>query len=203
MQAAFREKLIAALAQQRPYEERRLLKGERHAAVLLLLASSNDSLLDPQLLITRRTDFVSSHKGQMAFPGGVSEAEEVAEGAKGLVRTALRETHEEIGIPPSAVDVVGAMPELSTITDYRITPVVGLLKQPFEEFPFRLNQDEIAQAFWVRLATLMTPGVYRTEHVRVGEVDYPIHVYQVGEHRIWGATGAMIKNFLDRLHTLS
>lgn len=202
MQAAFREKLIAALAQHRPYEERTLLEGGRDAAVLLLFAASNDSLLDPEILITQRTDSVRSHKGQMAFPGGVSEPEEVAEGVRGQVRTAIRETHEEVGIPPSAVDVLGSLPRLTTISDYRVTPVVGLLRQPFEEFPFQLNREEIAQAFWVKLATLMTPGVYRAEHVRVGEIDYPIHVYQVGKHRIWGATGAMIKNLLDRLHTL-
>jgi 8-oxo-dGTP pyrophosphatase MutT (NUDIX family) len=203
MDPVFRERLAAALSRQLPYGEKRPVPdGSRHAGVLLLFGTERDRLKDPRLLITRRTDSVGTHKGEMAFPGGVSEADEIIEGARGLVRTALRETHEEIGIPPSAVTTVGALPELTTITDYRVTPVVGLLREPVEEFPFRLNTNEIAEAFWVRLETLREPGVYRTELVRVGKVDYPIHVYQVGEHRIWGATGAMIKNLLDRLQAL-
>src|SRR5690606_1071486 len=124
MDAAFREKLHAALAMQLHYDERRLLSGGRSAGVLVLFGASRESLREPSLLITRRTDSVGSHKGQMAFPGGMSEPEELASGQAGIARTALRETHEEVGIPPSAVELVGALPELTTITDFRVTPVV-------------------------------------------------------------------------------
>lgn len=203
MDSAFRDKLAAALQLETPvYDERRRLEGGKPAAVLLLFGASRATPAEPELLITRRTESVGSHKGQMAFPGGMSEPHEVSLGALGLVGTALRETEEEIGISPTAIAPVGALPELTTITHFRVTPVVGMLREPIEDFQLKLNPKEIAEAFWVKVATLMEPGIYRTEYVRVGAVNYPVHVYQVGEHRIWGATGAMIKNLLDRLQAL-
>ena len=202
MDQEFRERLLLALAMELPYTERRIDEGGRPAAVLILFGASKDQPSDLSVLITRRTDSVGSHKGQMAFPGGVSEPDEMSAGARGVVQTALRETQEEVGIPVSSVEVLGVLPALTTITHFRVTPVVGFLRELIEGFSLELNTDEIAEAFWVPLSTLMAPGTYRTEHLRVGQVDYPIHVYQVQGHRIWGATGSMIKNLLDRLQAL-
>ena len=203
MDLQFKKNLLSALALELPYPERTILTGGRAAAVLILFGRYQRDIAAEELsaLITRRTDSVGSHKGQMAFPGGVSEADELGS-PEGAIRTALRETEEEVGIPASAVEVIGTLPPLGTITGYQVTPVVGLLKPAIEEMALRLSDDEIAHALWVPMRTLMEPGVYRAESKRVGGVDYPIHVYQVQEHRVWGATGSMIKNLLDRLQSL-
>ena len=119
-----------------------------------------------------------------------------------MLETAVRETREEVGIGADRIGLVGSLPPLWTITGYWVTPVVGFLKSTVESVQLRLNTDEIARAFWVPIPILQKPGVYRVEFKQVGTVQFPIHVYQVGEDRIWGATGAMIKNFLDRIEAL-
>jgi len=203
MDVAFRDKLFAALSKDSPgYDERRRLEGGKPASVLMLFGASRETPSEHSLLITRRTDSVGSHKGQMAFPGGTSEPHELSAGSLGLTGTALRETQEEIGIASTAIATIGALPELTTITLYRVTPIVGMLRVPIEDAPLALNPFEIAEAFWVKLSVLREEGVYRTEYIRVGAVNYPIHVYLVNGHRIWGATGSMIKNLLDRLQSL-
>lgn len=196
MLPAIERRLAEALKLELPYSERPPVQDGKPAAVLILLGESRSGELS--LLITRRTERVESHKGQMAFPGGHSEADELgSEG--GFSRTALRETEEEVGIPGGRVRVHGALPGLWTPTGFWIVPVVGTLLVPVEDMPLALDSHEIAEAFWIPLATLSDPGTYRREFKRIGPVNFPIHVYQVGEYRIWGATGAMIKNLLDRL----
>jgi 8-oxo-dGTP pyrophosphatase MutT (NUDIX family) len=204
MDVVFRDKLFAAVSKDAPgYDERRRVEGGKPASVLMLFGAPRENPSDQQLLITRRTDSVGSHKGQMAFPGGTAESHELSMGPRGYIGTALRETHEEIGIPSTAIATIGTLPELSTITLFRVTPVVGMLRTPIEDAPFQLNPHEIAEAFWVKLSVLQEPRTYRQEYIRVGAINYPIHVYLVNGHRIWGATGSMIKNLLDRLQTLS
>jgi 8-oxo-dGTP pyrophosphatase MutT (NUDIX family) len=200
MDAAFRQKLLSALALELPYPERGPLSGGRPAAVLLLFAWSRavPGLAGLSVLVTKRTDSVGSHKGQMAFPGGMSEPEELGS-PSGAALTALRETHEEVGIEPGLVEILGALPPLTTITDFEVIPVVGMLRAPLEDVELRLNRAEIAEVIWVPFETLTHPSTYSTEYRRFGDINYPIHVYQVREHRIWGATGSMIKNLLDRL----
>jgi 8-oxo-dGTP pyrophosphatase MutT (NUDIX family) len=204
MDPEFRQKLVSALSLEFPYPERVRLNGGRAAAVLILIGREREgrSFHGLSTLITRRTELVGTHKGQMAFPGGVSEPEELS-GANGLVWTALRETDEEVGISPDLVEVLGQLPPLTTITGFEVTPVVGFLRKPIEQIELKLNEHEIAEALWVPLATLMEPTTYSTELKRVGQMDYPIHVYQVSGYRIWGATGSMIKNLLDRMQSLS
>ena len=201
MDSVFRDKLLSALALEIPYADRLPVEGGRKASVLFLFGKSGGASPELSVLITRRTTTVGSHKGQMAFPGGVSEVDELG-AFEDVVKTALRETEEEVGIPPSLVEVMGTLPPMNTITGFQVVPVVGLLSSPIEHVNFSVNPDEIADLFWVPLRTLMSPETYRAEFKRVGDVSYPIHVYQVSEHRIWGATGSMIKNLLDRLQAL-
>jgi 8-oxo-dGTP pyrophosphatase MutT (NUDIX family) len=129
----------------------------------------------------------------MAFPGGMGETNESAE------QTALRETHEEVGISPENIDLVGVLPGLWTVTSFWITPVVGILKTSIDDTPLVYSPMEIAEAFWIPLSVLEHPDTYRQEWIELGSLRYATHVYQVGSYRIWGATGAMIKNLLDRL----
>ena len=197
------QRVQTALQLQMPYGDRpeRHLSEERRAkaipaAVLILIGMEGET---PSILYTKRTETVETHKGQIAFPGGHCEEDEMA----APEHAALRETEEEVGVPQNIIQVVGKLPELWTVTGYLIHPIVGFLKVPPREIQIRINQDEISEACWIPIQTLTQEGTYRSETIQVGSVHYPIHVYQVGDMRIWGATGSMTKNFLDRLGSLT
>ncbi len=163
-----------------------------HASVLVPLVQRPDGL---HLLLTRRTDHLRDHAGQISFPGGRVEAED-ADG----VATALRETEEEIGLPRAHIEVIGALPHYTTVTAFVVTPVVALVRPGFT---LALDSFEVAEAFEVPLAFLMNPA----NHQR--------HRFEFeGQHRqflsmpwdgagadgelrryfIWGATAAMLRN---------
>jgi 8-oxo-dGTP pyrophosphatase MutT (NUDIX family) len=173
--------------------------GSQAAAVLLLLKPMGTE--DAEILLTRRTEKVDHHKGQIAFPGGRTDPEDQDSQFVHLTArtTALRETEEEVGIPRSRIEVVGELPPLLTVTRFTVIPVVGLLRDPAEPLAMEPNDHEIDEIFWARISFLRNPGVYRLEQTEFGGRSYPTHVYQVGQHRVWGATGAMLHNFLQRL----
>ncbi len=187
------DRIARALPLEVPYAERAPLGG-RPAAVLLLFGADESG--NAAMLMTQRTETVETHKGQMALPGGTCDPGEDA------VRAALRETEEEVGIGVSRIRTIGLLPELSTVTGFQITPVVGVIEDAIERVRLTPSSHEIARAFWIPWAVLSAPETYRREMLRVGPVQYPTHVYQVDQYRIWGATGAMIKNLLDRLDAL-
>jgi 8-oxo-dGTP pyrophosphatase MutT (NUDIX family) len=170
----------------------------RSAAVLVLFRNPED----PELLLTVRTDTVETHKGQIAFPGGACDPEDYQD--CGVVTAALRETEEEVGIPRSNIEVLGTLPDLWTPSGFDITPVVGLVRGAVS---IQANASEIAEWFWAPLEALRAHGTYRQEIHQAdfgakGQFEYPIHIYQLGGYRVWGATAAIIKNLLDRLKTV-
>lgn len=189
----FEDKLKSALALDLPYPERMPLLEGTPASVLALFGYSRERGGTPELLMTQRTETVEKHKGQMAFPGGMAEKNESPE------QTALRETEEETGVSALKVGVLGRLPSLWTPSGFSITPIVGLLKSDIEDVYLVKNEPEIAEMFWIPLTVLTDPATYRKEFVERNGIRYATHVYQVGPYRIWGATGAMIKNLLDRL----
>lgn len=204
----FEKALRDALALDVPYthqEQRGILKKLKPspvpAAVLILFAFDGDV---PFVLYMLRTETVLTHKGQISFPGGVSD---YADGGNPVV-TALRETHEEVGISPSLVRTLGEMPTLLTVTGYEISPIVGIALVPLRELALKIDPREVAEVIWVRMDELTSSGTYREELLSYGGVSYPIDVYLVkdsseqGSHRIWGATGSITKNLLDRLAVL-
>lgn len=193
--SAFAARLQAALALELPYPERAPFDSGQPASVLALFARHAGEI---SLLMTKRTETVETHKGQMAFPGGRCEPDELGSEA-GFARAALRETEEEVGIARQEVQLVGRLPGMWTVTGYWIHPFVGLLARDAEEVPILIDPIETAETLWIPLAQLQHPDIYRREFRQVGAVNWPIHVYQIGPHRIWGATGALIKNLLDRL----
>ena len=162
------------------------------AAVLVPLVRREDGL---QVLLTRRTDHLRDHAGQISFPGGRSEAED-----GGPAGTALRETEEEIGLGRRHVEVIGELPSYTTVTSYVVTPVVALVTPPFE---LVLDSFEVAEAFEVPLAFLMSPA-HHQRHVfsfEGGQRQFLSMPWQrpdpaggLREYFIWGATAAMLRN---------
>lgn len=157
------------------------------AAVLIPLVQRDDGL---HVLLTRRTEHLRDHAGQVSFPGGRSEPEDA-----GPAATALREAAEEVGLPADRVEIIGEMPTYTTVTHYVVTPVVGLVHPPFE---LVLDSFEVAEAFEVPLAWLMNPSNHR-RHVFSydgGQRQFLSMPWQPAgdEYFIWGATAAMLRN---------
>lgn len=158
----------------------------------VLVAFSNET--PSQLLITQRTEQVEKHKGQMAFPGGVHETGESD------VQAALREAQEEVGLDPKSIEILGELPPLWTSTGYWVRPVVGVFDRKLQALT--PNPNEIAEILWIPWIDLTRPSVYRSEKREFQGQVYDIHVFQIEQYRIWGATGAMIKNLLDRMQEI-
>lgn len=143
-----------------------------------------------ELLFTRRTDTVLTHKGQISFPGGQREDSDVE-----TVETALRESYEEIGLEPSRVTVLGELDDVFTaVSSFVITPVVGLVEGGLDNL--RPAPDEVKSLLVVPVTQLLDPEVHTTETRSVGEHSYRIHYYTVGNDLIWGATGRIVYQFL-------
>jgi 8-oxo-dGTP pyrophosphatase MutT (NUDIX family) len=158
------------------------------AAVLVPLVQRPGGL---QVLLTRRTDHLRDHAGQVSFPGGRSEPDD-----PGPAGTALRETEEEVGLARQHVQVIGEMPVYTTVTSFVVTPVVALVQPPFD---LRLDSFEVAEAFEVPLAYLMNPAHHQRHRFLYdgGERQFlsmPWHGDQGREYFIWGATAAMLRN---------
>lgn len=145
-----------------------------------------------QLLLTKRTEKVEYHKGQISFPGGRQE-----DGDADLLDTALRETHEEIGLAPSAVEVWGRLDEIETfVSGFVVTPFVGLIPPPLGLSP---NPDEIAEIVTVPLASFVDPANLRVEHVaREGKLVELVY-YENIPYLVWGATARIIKRLVELL----
>jgi 8-oxo-dGTP pyrophosphatase MutT (NUDIX family) len=162
------------------------------AAVLVALVAREDGL---RVLLTRRTDHLRDHAGQISFPGGRVDPGEVDP-----VVTALREAREEIGLAARHIEVIGALPTYTTITSYVVTPVVALVHPPFA---LEIDGGEVAEAFEVPLAFLMAPAhhqvhVFDTADERRQFLSMPWRGPSAdGDERdyfIWGATAAMLRN---------
>ena len=173
------------------------IAGDRTAAaasVLVPLVERDGGL---HVLLTRRTEHLRDHAGQISFPGGRAEPADVDAAA-----TALREAHEEVGLAPDRVEVIGHLPTYTTITHFVVTPVVALVR-PVDLQALPLDSFEVAEAFEVPLAWLMTPAHHR-RHVfefEGGQRQFLSMPWRgrgsTGEEReffIWGATAAMLRN---------
>lgn len=159
-----------------------------HASVLVPLVMRGDQL---QVLLTLRTANLSSHSGQIAFPGGKTDAEDADAAA-----TALREAQEEIGLDAQYVEVLGQFPIYTTGSAFMITPVVAVVHPGFTLQP---NPNEVADIFEVPLAFLMDPAHHRRHAVQwAGQrrewLSMP-YTDASAERFIWGATAGILRNF--------
>ena len=155
------------------------------AAVLIPLVERTEGL---SVLLTRRTAHLRAHAGQISFPGGGAEPEDAAS----PVATALRETREEIGLAAAHIDVLGRLNEYVTVTSFHVTPVVALVRPPFE---LSLDAFEVAEAFEVPLAFLMDPAHHHRHRFTWDGGEREFLSMPWGEYFVWGATAAMLRNF--------
>lgn len=142
------------------------------------------------ILLTKRTERVEHHKGQISFPGGARH-----EADRDLVDTALRETFEEIGVKPEDVEILGQLDRMGTLTsNFLITPFVGIIPCPYE---FTVNQDEIEELVEVPVSALLDEKNYREEsQIYEGRL-YVGSFFDYRGKVIWGATARILKQFLD------
>ena len=162
--------------------------GSKEAAVLVAVYEEGGEL---GTVLTRRRDDLRRHAGEISFPGGRRDP-----GEPDLISTALREAHEEVGLPPVAVDVLGHLPVYTTVTNFVVTPVVGLIRPGLV---LRPDPQEVDEVFEVPLAFLMSPAHHqrhRFEHDGQSRhfLSMPWRSPHGSEYFIWGATAAMLRN---------
>ena len=168
----------------------RNLSGDHYklAAVLMPIQERDDG---DHLVLTKRAEQLNHHRGQVAFPGGRVDAED-----RGELEAALRESHEEIGIDPAHVQVLGRLDQVTAAYDFVVTPFVGVIP-PFYEF--RLNPAETDAVFAVPIAALLEPKCLTiADHLSShGE---PVYHFYCDGWDIWGATARIIVQFLDLVY---
>ena len=143
-----------------------------------------------QVLFIQRTLLVKDHRGQIAFPGGVRDPEDAH-----LLATALRETKEEIGLAREAVEVLGTLPPVATITGYHITPFVGLIPHPYD---FRPSPREVKRLLPLSLEEFYAPGrCFRP--VCLPGPHHRVCYWHNSQEVVWGATARILLNLLAHL----
>lgn len=158
----------------------------RPAAVLVPLLQGESGY---RVLLTRRSDHLRDHAGQVSFPGGRIEAGDGSPEA-----AALREAEEEVGLLPANVDVVGALPPLQTGTGFMIHPVVGLVREAFVARP---EPGEVAETFEVPLAFFLDPANHKPHIYEHGGRSYRLHAMPYEDYYIWGATAAILRELYE------
>jgi 8-oxo-dGTP pyrophosphatase MutT (NUDIX family) len=168
--------------------ERRMIEQPSlaRAAVLVPLFKKGEGC---HIVFTKRTQTVRYHKGEISFPGGVFDERDLE-----LERTALREAFEEIGLKENDVQVIGVLDDIVTITQFIVTPFVGLFPYPY---PFKLSPIEIAELIEVPISALLDEDGFSQREIIRGTGKEVVYAYQYEHHIIWGATARILKQFLD------
>lgn len=164
-----------------------VLRGLRPAAVLVPVIRRGAEL---NVLLTRRSETLRRHKGQISFPGGRREDSDGSAAA-----AALREAEEEVGLPPFAVEVIGYLDDYPTVTRYLVTPVVGIVADMMEVRPCA---REVAEVFEVPLAFLLDLGNFERKAFTRSGMNVPFFELNYRHYRIWGATAGMLLNLAQK-----
>ncbi len=166
------------------------VEGSRAAAVLMPLYELDG---ETRVVFIKRPETMSSHRGEIAFPGGKFEVGVDAD----LRATALREACEEVGIHPDEVEVVARLDGIGTVaTRFTITPFVGFLAERPKLTP---NPGEVVRILEVPLSELLDPDVYREERWDTHTADFDVHFYDLDDETVWGATARILTTFLVHL----
>jgi len=166
----------------------RMARSLRAAGVLVPVINRSDGL---SVLLTQRSAELKHHAGQVSFPGGRMEEHDAD-----VVQAALRETHEEVGIPPQAIAVVGYLPPMPTVTGYAVTAVVGLVS---DDVSLQIDRTEVEYAFEVPLAFLLDRGNERALEREYRGRRIPTVEFHYGGERIWGATAHILVELRKKL----
>ena len=161
-------------------------EDDQKACVLVTLVNMEERL---HLLLTKRTESVEHHKGQISFPGGM-----VDEGDESETATALREIEEEVGIPPATIDILGVLDDIRIPSGFIVTPIVGYINSLSE---IRTSIDEVAEVLFIPLEKVLDPSLRRLETRELKGINRQVYIYDVWKEPVWGATAHIIKQFTD------
>ena len=163
------------------------------AAVLVPLFEAGG---ETRVVLTRRPESMPSHRGDVAFPGGKVHPEV----DRTLVDAAVREAEEEIGLSPTAVEVVAELDTISTVTSrFLVAPFVGVVAEPPE---LRPDPREVERVFDVALSELMADGVHREEQWGTGVLTRDVHIFELEDETVWGLTARILSRFLTLLTSI-
>ncbi|MBC3764442.1 CoA pyrophosphatase [Neptunicella marina] len=179
--AQFLSRFVSQVAQQ--WQPEYPLKQQARQAAVLIPVIERDKLT---LLFTKRAAHLKHHPGQISFPGGRAEPNDLS-----LKHTALRETQEEIGLDAQQINVIGQLPSFKTVSRYQVTPYVGLIKPPLT---LQTDPGEVEDTFEVPLAYLINPQNHLVEHIQRNGQRFPVNLIQYRNQSIWGLTAAFILN---------
>ncbi len=155
--------------------------NRRQAAVLIPIIRRPQ----PGLLLTRRSPHLRKHAGQVAFPGGAVDASDAS-----LIAAALREAQEEVAIPPQAVDVIGVLPPVDSVTGFQVTPVVGIIPP---DLRWRASEDEVAAVFEMPLAEALRLGRYHPLDIHRRGNSHRVWLSWYQHYFVWGMTAGIIR----------
>jgi 8-oxo-dGTP pyrophosphatase MutT (NUDIX family) len=162
-------------------------EGYKIAAVLMPLLYGKKGW---DVLLTKRTEHLKHHKGEISFPGGHKEP-----GDPHLMFTALRETEEEVGIPPQKVKVLGRLDDITTITGFRVRPYVGVVENPVQ---LCADPEEIDEILIFPLREFMDKKRLTVQTHDIGGSLYDIYFFKFPDHVVWGATARIIVRFMEK-----
>lgn len=160
--------------------------GIRQACVMVTIVKKDDDLY---LLLTKRSDKVEHHKGQISFPGGMVDDNDESANA-----TALRELEEEIGMSKSNIEILGRLDDFHIPTGFIVTPIVGYVDCLSE---LKTSEDEVAEVMLIPLEKFFDPSLFRTGTKELLGKQRQIYFYDVWKEPVWGATAHIIKQFTD------
>ncbi|MGV6806980.1 MAG: CoA pyrophosphatase [bacterium] len=178
--------IINKLTEKQPEALLHVAPEDLTAAVLIPIVKKMSS---PTIVLTKRAEHLNSHSGQVAFPGGKLEPQDAD-----LMQTALRETHEEIDLHPTAVEVISELPPYYTHTYQGVVPFVGLVEP---EYQFYANPDELDAVFEVPVEFLANPENLTRFPYRIDGMEYGLPCYRYHGFTIWGFTLAILVGFLN------
>lgn len=162
-------------------------RNARPAAVLIPIVCRPE----PTLLLTRRADSLRKHAGQVAFPGGKTDAEDGSP-----IITALREAQEEVAIPPQRVHILGQLASLDSSTGFQVTPVIGLIPADVE---FHANEDEVADVFEIPLHEALRLSRYYPLDIHRGGHAHRVYLSWYQSQFVWGLTAAIIRRLAQQV----